>query len=84
LTTAGTVYFGQRGNSARYVLGVLDEARISKTNRSAAWITAEYNMEKASQTMVTLGSRTVVIPPRGSQIVDLGGTTFTRGLHEGR
>ena len=59
----------------------MDEARVLNVAESADWITAEYNMEKPSQTMVTLGSRIAMGGPRGSQIVELHKGVLTAGLH---
>jgi hypothetical protein len=67
--------------------GVLDEVRVSNTARPADWITAEYNMEKPSQTMVTVGSRTALGGPRGAQIVELpkrSHPVLSKGLWTGR
>jgi hypothetical protein len=56
--------------------GNLDEFRLAKTNRAAAWITASENMQKPSQTMVTLGSKTALagFRPRAGQVADAGPT----------
>ena len=61
--------------------GVEDEIRIVSTNLGPDWITAEYNMEKPSQAMVTLGSKVALGGPRGSQIMDLEDGILTKGLH---
>src|SRR4029450_3718673 len=36
--------------------GNIDEVRISSTNRSAAWIAAEYNNQNSPGTFITMGS----------------------------
>jgi len=41
---------------AFYFNGDLDELRISSTNRSAAWITTEYNNQNSPGTFITMGS----------------------------
>jgi hypothetical protein len=80
LTFAGTIPSTINSTSANVLLypsdstrlnGLLDEFRISTSTRSADWVTAEYNMEKASQTMVTLGSRVALGGPRGAQVAEL-------------
>jgi hypothetical protein len=71
--TAQATYIGAEtvtGTPGRFFKGLLDEVRISSTNRSAAWITAEYNMEKPSQTMVTLGSKVALGAKPTNQIVE--------------
>lgn len=40
--------------------GKIDEVRLSNTNRSASWVTSDYNSQKASSTFITFGSRTAV------------------------
>jgi hypothetical protein len=41
---------------AFYFNGDVDELRISSTNRSAAWITTEYNNQNSPGTFITMGS----------------------------
>ena len=41
---------------AYYFDGNVDELRISNTNRSAAWITTEYNNQNSPGTFITMGS----------------------------
>ena len=42
--------------AAENAAGVADEIRVSNIARSAGWITAEYNNQKASSTFLTVGS----------------------------
>jgi hypothetical protein len=72
---------GLRVAACCYLQGSVDEVRIANVALSADWITAEYNMEKPSQTMVTLGPRVALGGPRGAQIVELEWAIPTRGLH---
>ena len=39
--------------------GVVDEFRISDTDRSLSWITAEYNAQKASSTFIVWGAKQI-------------------------
>jgi hypothetical protein len=41
--------------------GVLDEVKVSNTNRSADWIKTEYNNQSATSTFYTLGSETPIV-----------------------
>ena len=51
------VQIGQNGaGSPSYFIGSVDEVRISKTARSAAWISASYNSQNDPATFFTLGS----------------------------
>jgi hypothetical protein len=68
-------------HTPRFWNGPIDEVRVATVALSADWITAEYNMEKPSQTMVTLGSRIAMGGPRGSQIVELHKGVLITGLH---
>src|SRR3989338_1440853 len=38
--------------------GVIDEVKVSNVARSASWITADYNAQKASSTFISWGART--------------------------
>jgi hypothetical protein len=89
LSCTGTISVGSSSthaeigaNTARpaYSNGIIEEARWSSTTRSADWITAGYNMEKPSQTMVTLGSRVALGGPRGAQVAESGRAVTRRGL----
>ena len=42
--------------ASRDFVGSLDEIRVSKTVRSANWLTTEYNNQKPSSTFLTVGS----------------------------
>ena len=44
------------GGTGRYFNGVIDEARASKTIRSASWIRTEYNNQNSPSSFYTLGS----------------------------
>lgn len=49
---------GQNETSAGFFFnGVLDEVRYADTNRSADWITTEYNNQSAPSTFYTIGSQ---------------------------
>jgi hypothetical protein len=80
-TLIGNTLACYASNKPYPVNGTLDELRVMATNVSADWITAEYNMEKPSQAMVTLGSKVALGGPRGSQIMDLEDGILTKGLH---
>lgn len=54
--TDNITYIGNRSGAGTFFDGSLDEVRLSNVARSADWITAEYNMEKPSANMVTIGS----------------------------
>lgn len=56
---------GAGGNGIEYFYhGLLDEARLSNTNRSADWITTEYNNQNNPESFVTAGSEvTLIIGP---------------------
>ena len=45
-----------------YMTGSIDEVRVSSTNRSADWITTEYNNQSSPSTFYTVGSETSVSP----------------------
>lgn len=49
-------YVGRGSVTSRSWSGSLDEIRISKSVRSTDYLTARYNQEKASQTMVSVGA----------------------------
>ncbi len=67
-------------------IGIEDEFRVANTARSADWITAEYNMEKSSQTMVSVGARqSNSMTGHGGQIMDASARRpAVRGLHAAR
>ena len=55
ITNAADVYIGNRGlDTTRPFDGILDEIRISSTNRSASWLKATYN--SLWDTLLTYGS----------------------------
>lgn len=61
--TANAVYLGaqdQDGIVQWRFKGLIDEARISGTARSADWIKAEYNNQNSPSTFYTVGSETAV------------------------
>jgi hypothetical protein len=66
----GSTYGGSGGVKTIFS-GDIDEVRVVNTNLSADWLTAEYNNQKDSQTLVSLGTFSAV---GGS------GTTITPGL----
>lgn len=55
----------QRSTSSRYFNGVIDEARICSTARSADWITAEYNNQNDPSLFETLEAEQTVLPISG-------------------
>ncbi len=81
LRTGNASLIGASTATTQFLNGNVDEVRLSNVARSADWITAEYNMEKSSQTMVTLGSRVALGGPRGAQVVELQRGVSTKGLH---
>ena len=54
-TDSMPVQIGQNGAGSNFS-GLLDEVRISRTARSAAWITTEYNSQNDPSSFYTLGS----------------------------
>ncbi len=55
--TAGTTHIGNDTNTvSRGWNGTLDEARVSSVDRSANWITTEYNNQNDPSTFETLGT----------------------------
>ncbi len=64
-TTAVPLHIGHQPGGANYFNGVLDELRLQKVARSPAWITLEYESQKADQKLVQ------VTPPGG--IVNVAG-----------
>ncbi len=56
-SAAGNVnYFGTDGGAGDYLNGILDEVRISKIARSAAWILTEYRNQSAPGTFYAVGA----------------------------
>ena len=68
-TTADPIMIGRPNVGVYYVLGSMDEPRLSSSARSASWFTADYNSQKASSTFLTWGALTPV-----------GGVTFRSRL----
>jgi hypothetical protein len=67
VTSSDPVYIGDTQGNARPFVGTIDEARISSIVRSADWILAGYNNQKASSTFLSasltaLSSGTTVTP----------------------
>ena len=56
VSSTDPVYIGNSTSNSRPFIGTIDESRISNTARSADWITAEYNNQKASSTFLTVGT----------------------------
>jgi hypothetical protein len=54
VSSTDPVYIGNSGSN--FFTGTIDESRISNTARSADWITAEYNNQKASSAFLSVGS----------------------------
>lgn len=59
---AWTANIGRDNVNARYWNGSIDEVRYSSVNRTANWITTEYNNQSAPGTFETLGTEVVVGP----------------------
>lgn len=79
---SGAWYVGNRQDGVRVLHGIIDEVRVYIGSIiSSSQVTAEYNMQKASQNMVSLGSLKSLGGPRGAQIVD-GAKPVLRGLIE--
>jgi hypothetical protein len=53
-----SLYFMSRAASSLNAAGTLDEVRLSTIERSADWITTEYNNQNAPGTFITLGAET--------------------------
>jgi hypothetical protein len=51
-----SLYFMSRGTSSLNGAGSLDEVKVSITERSADWVTCEWNNQKTSSTFVALGA----------------------------
>lgn len=47
---------GARNSNNQEFDGIIDEVRVSNTDRSADWITTEYNNQSSPDTYITLGS----------------------------
>ncbi len=60
-TTLQTTAIGrQQSTATRYFNGIIDEVRVASVERSANWITTEYNNQNAPGTFETLGSEVAV------------------------
>lgn len=57
-TTLGGGRIGDRPDDANFFNGVMDECRISNTNRSANWITSTYNAQSDPTTFCAIGTET--------------------------
>ena len=77
----GTFYIGTNlpGDTSHYFNGALDEIRVSNVVRSAGWITAEYNNQKSSSTMVTLGAPVTCTDYKPSTIPSNPNVTYVTG-----
>jgi hypothetical protein len=56
VSSTDPVYIGNSTSNSRPFIGTIDESRISNAVRSADWITAEYNNQKASSTFLAVGT----------------------------
>ena len=54
--SAKKLFLGANGASGEVFKNLMDEARVSNTNRSADWILTEYNNQNSPSTFYTLGS----------------------------
>lgn len=82
-TGAGDLNIARRPDGTSFLTGMLDEVRLHKVARSAAWVRLEYENQKPGQTLVQLASQVVDIraeaPPRkGSG--SIGVTRLPHGL----
>ncbi len=57
-----TLYFMSRGTSSLNGAGVLDEVKVSTSERSANWITAEYNNQSSPGSFLTMSAETCGSP----------------------
>lgn len=59
-TPPGSIYLGSRSdlNATRFLLGFLDEVRVSSEPRSINWINTEFLNQNSPGTFVTLGAET--------------------------
>ena len=71
-----------RSNPYSYAFnGLLDEARVSATSRSADWIKTEFNNQNAPSSFVTVaGQESVNIPDGGSPVVSYTVTSLPSGI----
>lgn len=51
-------YFMSRNASSLFGAGTLDEVRLSSVERSASWVTTQFNNESSPSTFMTMGSET--------------------------
>src|SRR5262249_2311983 len=51
-----SLYFMSRAASALNAAGTLDEGRLSTMERTANWVTTEYNNQNSPGTFITMGS----------------------------
>lgn len=59
-TSGRTGYIGYDENAGLWFVEKIDEYRLSNVAKSAAWVTAERNNQKASQNLLSFGSTTAV------------------------
>src|SRR5207244_3790164 len=57
-----SLYFMSRAASALNAAGTLDEVRLSTMERSAGWVTTEYNNQNSPATFITMGSESCATP----------------------
>ena len=55
--TTNNLFLGQYGGGGYYYHGLMDEVRISKILRSAAWIATEFNNESSPATFLSEGTQ---------------------------
>ena len=57
-TTDAVVNIGREvdGTTISYMIGTIDEVRISNSARSVAWITTEYNNQNSPSSFYSVGS----------------------------
>lgn len=63
LTTEGNdpLWFGGMSVHGQYFDGIIDEVRISNTNRTSDYIATDYNTQNSPSTFYTVGSETVAV-----------------------
>ncbi len=59
-TASAYVTFMRNPDGSSYVVGTLDEVRVSNSLRSADWIATEYNNQSATSTFYTVGAESAL------------------------
>ena len=72
-----TITMGSYSTPSNYYDGAMDEIEFSNVARSADWITATFNNQKTSQTMLSVGSETPVSGTAYTLTADAGSYSIT-------